>query len=84
MLKTSKQKKDDVDEVPGCFRTREYNKGNGICKQCSEYKNCKKAIEKLGYAPDKNKSKKGRKKLIINSYNTVYDIHNDSELGYSL
>ena len=56
------------EKVPRCFRTREYNKGNGICRQCGEYKKCDESIKKFGYAPDKDKPKKGRKKLIINSY----------------
>lgn len=37
------------DYVPGCFKTKQFCKTNGICKQCHKYRECEIGIKMQGY-----------------------------------
>lgn len=50
------------DNTPGCFKTKQFNKGNGICRQCRKYRDCEIAnlLGRSGYVPEsKLKNQKG-------------------------
>lgn len=49
---------------PTCFGTKQYNKGNGICRRCHKVRDCEiNILLKSGacYIPPKSKSIKGGK-----------------------
>ena len=44
--------------TPGCFQTKEYRLGNGICKSCRKYSDCGTAIQLQGHLIIKDKEEK--------------------------
>jgi hypothetical protein len=39
------------DYVPGCFKTKQFCKTSGICKQCHKYRECEVGIKLQGHKP---------------------------------
>lgn len=37
--------------TPGCFKTKQFCKTSGICKQCHKYRECEVGIKIQGYKP---------------------------------